>query len=327
MHHVGSSKNPSIELKADRLGPAGFPGELHIVTVYENEQRSDVARLRDNSERKFRASASLSKLPAAADSIRGDFSEKEGSSYLLLSDDAIFLKVRCQESAFTVKKNELGELSFLESECISTSAIAAKHKFLDAGLPFLDYLSYIANCPLFLASLRIEDPQNHATTLSYTSPYRKAIVNPGASELSFELAPVYAMYREAKNSASDFYKFLCYYKILEGLLGVLRAEVFKRAKHMGMDLTRPRDTVPDSLELPLPYRPYVGKSVKHFFDGVLTPEFRAAVAHFVTDNGAVLNMSSPAHIDRYAGILLISELCVRAVISNHESLLHALQRE
>jgi len=45
-----------------------------------------------------------------------------------------------------------------------------------------------------------------------------------------EMKPVYAMYREGKNSNSCFYGFLCYYKIMEGLLGGMRANAFARAK-------------------------------------------------------------------------------------------------
>jgi methylamine utilization protein MauJ len=53
------------------------------------------------------------------------------------------------------------------------------------------------------------------------------------SQLFGEMKPVYAMYREAKNTDSDFYKFLCCYKIMEGLLGKMLANAFARAKTAG----------------------------------------------------------------------------------------------
>ena len=83
--------------------------------------------------------------------------------------------------------------------------------------------------------------------------------------------------------------------------------------------------MPASEHIPAGYRAYVGKSVKAFFDDVMTPRFRNAVAHFVTDDGAILNMSATEHVDSYAEILFVSELCVRTVIHSHESLLKALQ--
>jgi hypothetical protein len=135
------------------------------------------------------------------------------------------------------------------------------------------------------------------------------------------MAPVYAMYREAKNSFSDFYKFLCCYKILEGLLGTLRARVFVYARDRNIELERPKEKVPDLPEISPRFQTYVGKSIKAFFDEVLTPQFRNAAAHFVTDDGEILNMSSPDHIGSYAEILFVTESCVRTTIEVHEKLL------
>lgn len=243
-----------------------------------------------------------------------------------MPEDALFSQVQCPGGIFEVKKNESGELSFIQFDCVAKSITEARHAFIRAALPFLDHLVYVANCPLFVVSLRIEDQKNHRTTLDYISPYRKATLNPHIGELFIELGPVYAMYREAKNSSSDFYRFLCYYKILEGLLGSIRANAFKQAKQAGIEPQKPKDVVPNSSDLPASFRAYVGKSVKEFFDAVLTPEFRNAVAHFVTDEGGILNMSDPVHIDKYSKILLVCELCVRVVISSHESLLQSLHR-
>jgi hypothetical protein len=130
---------------------------------------------------------------------------------------------------------------------------------------------------------------------------------------------------EAKNSNSDFYKFLCYYKILEGLLGILRANIFTRARAQGLTLHRPKETIPPSPDISMRFQTYAEKPIKTFFDAVMTPRFRNAVAHFVTDDGAILNMSDPDHIDNYAEILFVSELCVRTMIESHENLLKDAQ--
>ena len=133
------------------------------------------------------------------------------------------------------------------------------------------------------------------------------------------------MYHEALKSNSDFYKFLCYYKVLEGLLGPMRADVFKTAREQGLKLTRGVEFVPDSTDIvDANYRAYIGKSVKKFVDDVLEPRFRNAVAHFIPDQGAVLHMSDPSQAEEYASVILVCELCVRVVIANHEALLNAL---
>jgi len=72
------------------------------------------------------------------------------------------------------------------------------------------------------------------------------------------------MYREAKNASSDFYRFLCYYKILEGLLGPMRADVYKRAATKGLEIRAPKQLVPAGSELPGALRSYAGKPIKVF---------------------------------------------------------------
>lgn len=56
----------------------------------------------------------------------------------------------------------------------------------------------------------------------------------------------------------------------------------------------------------------------------MTTQFRNAVAHFITDDGAVLNLSSPVESNRYSNILYVSELCVRTVVETHETWLREL---
>lgn len=322
---MSNKPNPSTDIPLERLGPAGVKGELHVLAIMENEQRQDQDRLHDNAERQFKVAGRLSKAPHTTESIKGDFDAEDGGSYFLLPDHAALSRVRCAEGMFEIRKNQLGEKSLVEFECTAISTIEARRKFKSAVLPFLDYISYLANCPIFIAALRVEDPKNDCTSLEYISPYRKATINPHVSNIFIEMAPVYAMYREAKNSHSDFYKFLCYYKILEGLLGKLRASIFIRARDQKIVLKRPKEIIQISSDISERFQIHVGKPVKSFFDVVMEPQFRNAVAHFVTDDGDVLNMSAPEHIDNYAEILLISELCVRTVIESHESLLKELQ--
>jgi hypothetical protein len=314
--------SPSIELSADQFGPAGVKEELHILAIMENEKRIDTDRLNDQTKRTFKVFGQLAKNPPAAENIKGDFSAKDGGSYLVMPDTAVMSRIRCAEGMFEIKKNAEGEKSLIEFECDAKNTTEAKQKFRAAVLPFLDYLSYISNCPIIIGMIRVEDTKNDRISIEYVSPYRKTVVNPHNANLYTELAPVYAMYREAKNSHSDFYKFLCYYKILEGLLGKLRANLFSKARNEKIDLTRPKEIVPSSTEIFETYKIHIGTPLRSFFDNVLTPKFRNAVAHFNTDDGAVLNTSSPEHIASYGEVLYILELCVRTAISSHEYLLN-----
>jgi len=316
--------SPQAEIAADKFGPPGIKGELYIVPSFPDIRRNDLTWLQDHSERDFVVRALLLKSPAATGDIKGNFKENDGGSYLAPPQNAETLRIETPGGSVEVLKNKSGELSFLRFTCRATSTSDARDRFQLAALPFLDKLSFIANCPLVVGSIRIEDRHSQCTALQYISPYRKTIVNPHGATIYPEMAPVYAMYREAQNSHSDFYKFLCYYKLLEGMFAHLRANTFKVARERNIRIDTIKDTVPDSEHISEPFKQYARTSVKSFFDSVMTPEFRNAIAHFMTDDGSVLNMSSPAHIDRYSNILFISELCVRETINNQEHLLGQL---
>lgn len=211
----------------------------------------------------------------------------------------------------------------MEFECRARGIAEARQKFYAAVTAFIDHAAYATHSPVFIASLRIEDMKNSITTLVYTSPFRKQML--GSADLLFlEMAPIYALYREALNSQSDPYKFLCYYKILEGLLGSLRKNLVKEIKSRNLQIQLPRQLVPNAPDLPPEIACYVGKAVQRFFDKLLTPRFRNAVAHFNTAQGGVLHVSAPDQIDEYAKIILLCELCVRKVVSDHEALLRAV---
>ncbi|MEM4989236.1 methylamine utilization protein MauJ [Collimonas sp. H4R21] len=318
---MAQSPSPSTNISYEDLGPPGVRGELHVLALMKDETRKNADRLNDSTTRQFKLAARLAKFPVVTEGIKGDFNENDGGSYLLRTKDSAFSRIRCTGGTFEVRTNQAGEHSLLEFECEATSTTDARNKFLAAVLPFLDCITYHADSPLFITSVRIEDIKNQRITIDYIAPYRHSTVNPHTGSPFLELLPVYAMYREAKNSSSDFYKFLCYHKLLEGLFGARRTELFRTAKNNGLTITRVPELIPDAPAIDTAYRQYIGKPIKGFFDTVLTPRFRNAVAHFITDDGAVLNMSAPEHIDSYSGVLYITELCVRTVIDNYQRML------
>jgi hypothetical protein len=320
---MSASKTVSTEIPIEKLGPPGIRGQLHILAVLQDEHRTDKERLEDPSEREFKIRARLSKFALGAEGILEQFTKNDGGSYLLMSSGTAFTKVDSPEGQFIIQKNDAGEFSLVEFSCKATSTYTARQKFLQGICPFFDYMSYITNAPVFIVSLRIEDTKNNNQVIEYTGPYQKAVVNTHAGRFLLDMAPIYAMYHEAKNSHSDFYTFLCYYKILEGLLGKMRANVFKAAKDRGVTLSRIKEVLPDSADISR-HREHIGTPLKQFFNNVLTPKYRIAAAHCITDEGVVLNMSSPDHADEYANVILVCELCVRLAITNHESLLNEL---
>lgn len=317
---MNTTPESRIELPADALGPAGIRGDLVVVADMENETRRDSERLNDVKRRPFKVAARLGKTALLTDGVKGDFGVEDGASYLVLPDQAVASRVRFSGGMMEFKKNASGEHSLLEFECESTTLNNAKTAFLEFALPFLDHRAYVANCPIFVQSIRVEDIDNQVQSIDYVSPYRASLIDQHIIEVPKDLAPVFAMYREAKNSHSDFYKFLCYHKMIDGLLGALRANLNTRARKLKIELQRERELVPDDPEIAQIFRKHIGTPIKSFYDNVLTPQFRNAIAHFITKDGGILNLSSPSTILSHAEIMYVSELCVRRLIESHQVL-------
>jgi hypothetical protein len=272
LKYLGTTRTPSIELPLDRIGPPGISSELHALPQLENDSRSNDERLNDLSIRRFKVSACLSKLPPNENIISSRFSEKDGNSYLLMPSNASFIIVATPLGDVKLGKNELGEISFATYECQSDSIAGAKEMFLRGVLPFFDHMAYATNAPLFIAALWIDDQKNQHTAIYYVNPYHKFTVNSHARQVIIEMAPIYAMYREAKNSQSNFYRFLCYYKILEGLLSKFHSSAMKRVRKLGISPSFSKTLVPDSHYFEAAQKPFVGMPLKEVLRRGLDPE-------------------------------------------------------
>lgn len=321
---LGSSTVPSLEINLEELGPPGSRVTLHIFPQLEGDTLSDKQKLSDTRARTFRVSAKLSNSQTAIGRIAGDFKAEDGDSYLMITPPRDHYRIDTELGQFQIRKNAAGRLSYVEMDCIAGNFIEARSRFIQAAYPALDHFSYTMNVSLTVAMLRILDLTHNTIHIDCAVPYRVQIIPDSANRLFLEMKPVYSMYREAKNSESDFYRFLCFYKIMEGLLGKMRSRTFSRAKETGVNLKTERDIVPDNEQLSSELRQYAGKPMKPFFDNVLTSKFRNAMAHFVTEDGSVLQISSPAEIYIYSNLALITDLCARRLIANHERLLAQL---
>lgn len=328
---IGWSKNNSMAVPVERLGTPGAHGVLHVIPHLDKDRVPDKDKdlipdkkvLSDTSVRQFVVSARLSKAPSGSDGVQANFTEKDGGSYLLLSSAALAIDTpwgRC-----LVKKNDLGEISHIEFKCMAADPLTARAMFIEAVYPALDHFSYTYNVALFVTLIRVHDTKHQSTHIEYVAPFRKQLVADAMNLLYVEMKPVYSMYREAKNSDSSIYQFLCYYKIMEGLLNKMRASVAQRAREAGISLRFERDAVPDDKHIPPALRPHIGAPIKQFFDEMLTDKFRNAAAHFITDDDRVLHVSSAADLETYAQIAFASDLCVRVLIKRHEALLAQLR--
>ena len=314
-----NQRTVTTTIEFERLGPSGIKGQLVLAPVWKDKRRSSDKWVIDETKRIFQISARLSKTPLEAEEISGSFTEDDGGSYLHIPESYLSKRVQCSEGAFELKTNKQGQEAIIEFECEADSMQNARAIFMQAILTLLDQQAYISNSPLFVTSLRMLDVDHSVTSLDYTSPYQKVRLDPPVMQVRPELAPIYALYRDAKNSHSDFYRFLCYHKILDGTLVTITRNIRDRARKNNIQLSKMRDLVPDLDDIHKEYKEWIGKPIKKFYDDVMNPQFRHAVAHFTLKDSSVLKLSDPHEIERYSNILYVAESCVREVIKNSET--------
>lgn len=312
---LGTTSGPSIEIPIEKLGFPGSVNELCVVPQFPDVTRSDQDILTDDSEREFEAAALLSKAPSPTTALNFQFTEADGDSYFIFAPPS--MAVDTQWGTVKVSKNSNGEASMVKMTCRARSANEALERLQLACAAFLDHWSYEATAPVYLTRLLARDLTSKSETIRIFGPFRYAVINPSVTEIPTPLRPMLALYREGLGSASPIYKFLCFYKILEGYLMRLKPDLAKLFRAAGLSYPMPSDCVPDHPGLDPSFRGYIGQSITKFRDDLLTPGFRDAVAHFEKDGLSPLVMSNPSEILRFTNTALAVELCARTVIESY----------
>jgi hypothetical protein len=312
-----------MEIPVGQLSAPGAPFMIVPVAQSENETRNDKARLQDQSMRIFNVEYLLTKQLTLPNEFNFDFTKEDGASLIKLAPSSTKLKVDTLMGAFDVELNGRSEMALIQMKVEACSAIEARNKAHDATSRFLDHLSYLAQVPILTGLMRIHDDKNQVTALDMIGPEQEVTLNPGRGQSFPELAPIYALYREFKNSGSAYYKLLCLFKIMEGILGVLRKSGREEAKALGIPLLIPKERVPDHPDISKNLRYLVGRSIKEFYDNILEKLYRDVVSHFLVRENIVLHVSSAEERSKFAEMAFVCDLCARVLISNHETLLRA----
>jgi len=305
-----------MEIPIEELGHPGWLTELHVVPQFAGQVSDDRAALTDRTPRAFEVAALLSKAPVAKSTVNFQFTAEDGSSYFLVPADA--MDVATPWGGVRVEKNKAGEASLVRMTCTATSANEALATLHLACAAFLDHMSFAANAPVYIVEMRAGDPRHKMEMVRFASPFRLSTINPVMMSMPLPLRPMFALYREALNSASPLYRFLCLYKILEGYFERLKPALHKVFRDAGRDYPVPRELVPDDKDLLPELKAHVGTSMSKFRDDHLTPNYRTAVAHFEKDGDTPLISSDPDQLARFNHTGLAVELCARTVIESYQ---------
>ena len=309
----------------DFCGPPRRFIEFNILAVIENDNRSNDERWNDKSLRPFKVAATLSKSYTFFKDHLPHVAQGFGDSFIRSVPESAGSEIIINGKKYILYKNDADEISYVEFEIDCTSAQEARLRFHAGLAPVLNFMSYKANVPIFIQAVRTEDMKNQTLVLNHVSPYRDVILDNSDGEIHAELLEVYATYREAVNSNSEFYRFLSLYKIMEGIYKIVLPDIIKKAKQQNIDLGFLQKKVPDDEHLFEDQKQYVGKSINEFFNSILTSEFRHGIAHFAMDDGSTVNVGSIEQIEKYSRICYITNICLRIMIANCEAVLEKLR--
>jgi hypothetical protein len=257
---------------------------------------------------------------------RGELDPTLGTSFFKPRSGLLDYSIRTPFALYKLVTNALGEFSGASSRLRANSIGEASSIFLRGIVPFLDHISYIANVPLIIERVQCTDEKNAVQSFAYTTPYMEVAINPHESFLHYEMMPVYALFREAKNAESPIYRFRCYYKILEGIFRHLRPQLYRVAKEKSISLTSMREVIPDESHIRVSYPDIIGRPIQEYFERDLTSDFRDPAAHFILDPNEFLSISDPVVTNKYIDILWPAEICCRTVIAQQEQYFTQFQK-
>lgn len=321
------SENPSITVDAKDVGSPGTFANLHAVARLPEEKRSDDEILRDRSNRIFEMHGFFSKgeLEKPNSNFKIEANPENGSSFLLLPEGPIGSRFHTPYGTYELSKNSKNEVSMFSLKVKASSGGEAVNIFIKGISPILDHWSYDKNLPFFIDRIICLDKKNNVQSLTCMVPYEKVSMGPSEGLINERLLPVYSLYREAKNTNSVYYKFLCLAKILEGIYKRIRPETYRLLKQVGIESKGlVEEKVPSERETEIFFKDKIGQPIQQLYETFFQEKYRDALAHFTLVDSTPLWLSDHGTWAEYSTQVTLLEICCRKAIRNEEMLQNLL---
>lgn len=307
------------------LPPPGAPGSLVVVAMFEGEQVPSEADLRDPALRPFDAWCAFAKSAEWPDVVRASVERGDGISYLRTDPTVSALEIATPYGCLRLYPNANHEIGSGAVRVMAGAREDAMSLLMRAVGPVIDRIAFDTRTPIIISRLACWDEKHRAWSSSFTSPYGPCDLGSGHVVVHEELVPVLALYREAKSSASPFYSFLCYFKILEAVFKHIEPRIRREARERGIVLNLEADVLGDHFEFRFFGEQYRGRRIRELFDGDLRRAYRNAIAHFAADGREPLNLSDYKTMQRFQDIAFVAELCCRTVVKKQMESLTVLR--
>ena len=135
--------------------------------------------------------------------------------------------------------NENGCLGKLVvEELLAENFADAETQAYESLAPFLSGWSLHLDIPVHVETIQVTDLQTHASSLRARTPHFEMTFASGESPpITDDFSQYASLYREGLNSNSGFYRFLCFYKIIESI-PLRRGRTNEEAKKAGQQVRR-----------------------------------------------------------------------------------------
>jgi hypothetical protein len=141
-----------------------------------------------------------------------------------------------------------GFLGKLVCELDADSNQAAETEAYGSLAPFLSAWSMNVDVPIHVETIQVTNLTTHVSFLRAVTPHFEMTFGGGAQPFFLDEFCQYAsIYREGLNTNSAFYRFLCFYKIIESLI-TRRGKEAAAKKAAGQDPRRVYETIPEKQE-------------------------------------------------------------------------------
>lgn len=216
-----------------RIPLHGMPGEgqkMHVHFQVEGQTRESVGQTRPGF---YRVDFLLSR-PNSAKYTRDSISfiaNDVGDSYLRIAKhiaergledvETLALLGHYGESTiqFSCIVNDQGCIGRITAEKVwGRDHVNAEFIAYRALAPFLSSWSASLDIPIEIETIQVTDPATYTESLRLHRPFREMMPPSGVGPvLTDEYCHFASVYREALNASSPFYRFLCFYKIIESI--------------------------------------------------------------------------------------------------------------
>jgi hypothetical protein len=328
------------------MHPWGVPGEEHkvVVAMLRNGEDPPSNESLKGQRGKYRVQVLLARpgYPIRKEREHKFIDDVVGSSHLKIvkpeaerrpeDPEKILLQLLGKNYQLIGHPDKDGFLGKLVCELEADNNDAAESEAYGSVAPFLSAWSMNADIPIHVETIQTTNLTTHTSSLRVVSPHFD--MNFGAGVHPFfrdEFCQYASIYREGLNSNSSFYRFLCFYKIIESLIAK-RGREGAANKQAGQDPKRPYEVVPEQqnellalLQRLYPWRAQwdqmaisqifpievLGQKVTAIRDKHLRP-LRLGIAHALLDKGEItVALDKMEYIQAINECLPLCRLCAR----------------